>query len=509
MSKFPSANDSISESKESGGRGSQSSPKSSETVELARSLGFKDAIGLSIGTVIGTGVFLKAATMAQQIPSAALILAAWFAAGSLSLIGALCYAELGARFPKAGGEYVYLREAYGDLIAFLFGWTRFWIGSPGSIAAYSVGAATFLSAVVHFPNPVAKNICAVSFIFAFTLLNCMRVSLGAVMQNGLTILKVVMIVGLSSAIYFFGTSLNSEANGVSPSIWGSLSQNWTGFSAFGTAMLASLWAYDGWNNMPMAAGEIKDPQRNVPRALIIGMAVVMGLYLLLNSSFFAVLSIEKIQLSHSNLYPDSFPVATRAAAASFGSWVGPSMVFVLSIAFVISALGAMNGSILTNARIPFAMAQDGLFFRALGQLSRRAGVPAVAVVVQGLLACLLVFSGSWDQLTDYVVFAGWIFYLLTTASLFVFRNRDRKEMTNSKKNQSSTAFPAVKISEDSRNFKTPFYPYLPILFILASMLLLINTVIQAPIQSLTGLGLIILGVPVFYIYSASTKSSRT
>ena len=260
-------------------------------------------------------------------------------------------------------------------------------------------------------------------------------------------------------------------------------------------MLASLWAYDGWNNMPMASGEIKDPQRNIPRALVIGIAVVMGLYLLLNSAFLSTLTMDQVQASYSSLHSEAQPVATRAASAAFGEKMGASIVIVLSIAFVISALGAMHGSILTCARIPYAMARDRLFFKWLGRLNRGARAPFVAVIVQGLLACLLVFSGSWDQLTDYVVFAGWIFYMLATASLFVLRRRDILHDS-----QSGTT--------EKVGFKTPFYPWLPIFFIGASICLLINTLIEAPAQSLTGLAIILLGVPVYYLYSASTKRRR-
>jgi len=478
----------------------EAAQRSSGAPELIRSLGFKDAIGLSIGTVIGTGVFLKAATMAQHTPSASLILIAWLAAGLLSLMGALCYAELGARFPKAGGEYVYLREAYGPLVAFLFGWTRFLIGNPGSIAAYAVGAATFLSAVVHFPDSTARNFCAVGFVVFFSLLNCLRVTLGASVQNALTALKVLMIFGLSCAIYFFGLK-SAHALASSPILLSSGSLHWTGWRAFGTAMLASLWAYDGWNNMPMAAGEIKDPQKNIPRALVIGISVVIGLYLLLNSALLSTLTIDQIQASYSRLHPEALPVATRATSAAFGARMGASIVMVLSIAFVISALGAMHGSILTCARIPYAMAQDELFFKVLGRLNRGAGAPFVAVLAQGLIACLLVFSGSWDQLTDYVVFAGWIFYMLATASLFVFRRRDERHIRSNRSDAQSGAI-------NSFGFKTPFFPWLPILFIGASVCLLVNTVIEAPAQSLTGLAIILFGVPVYYFYSASAKRSR-
>ena len=390
---------------------------------LVRSLGAKDSIGLVIGTVIGTGVFLKASVMTQQVVSVPLVLLAWLVAGVLSLMGSLCYAELGSMYPRAGGEYVFLREAYEDLIAFLYGWMRFWIGNPGSIAAYAVGAATFLGAIVHFPDPMVKSACAISFVVFFSLLNCMAVSFGAGVQNALTVLKILMIAGLAFAVLVFGRGTSVETHAVARAVGGSWYGEWNGWSAFATAMLAALWAYDGWNNMPMAAGEIKDPQKNIPRALGVGMAVVLLLYLLLNFSFFSALSIPEIQNSYSSLHPSALPVATRAAELCFGGVA----VFALSIAFVISALGAMNGSILTCARIPYAMARDGLFFGSLGRLSQKGRVPYLSVLVQGVVASVLAMSGSWDQLTDYVVFAGWIFYALVTGSLFIFRRRLKRE----------------------------------------------------------------------------------
>ena len=463
---------------------------------LVRSLGSRDAIGLVVGTVIGTGVFLKASTMSQQVGSAPLVLLAWLLAGVLSLMGALCYAELGSLFPRAGGEYVFLREAYGDCVAFLYGWMRFWIGNPGSIAAYAVGAATFLGAIVHFQDPMMKSACAVSFVIVFSLLNCMAVSFGAGVQNALTVLKILMIAGLAFAVLVFGRSGAAGASSLASG------HAWTGWSAFGTAMLAALWAYDGWNNMPMAAGEIKDPQKNIPRALGIGMATVLALYLVLNFAYFSALSIPEIQTSYSTLHPDALPVATRAAEMSFGT----GAVIALSIAFVVSALGAMNGSILTCARIPYAMARDGFFFQPLAKLSEKGRVPYVSVLVQGVVACALAMTGSWDQLTDYVVFASWIFYGLATASLFIFRRRQRKARELGASSPVANDGPVEPAAKSK--YLAPFYPFLPMVFAAASILLLINTVVTAPRESLTGLIFIAAGVPFYFYFSKTSKGRR-
>ncbi len=435
---------------------------------LVRSLGLKEALALVVGTVIGTGVFLKAAVMAQQTGSPYWVLAAWAVAGVLSLAGALCYAELGGLFPRAGGEYVYLKEAYGGMAGFLYGWMRFWIGTPGSIAAYAVGAATFLGGLVPLGGGMAgKTVVALGVIGFFSLVNCFSVAFGGRIQSFMTALKIIMILCLTTAIF------TAADTGAWTNLASSSDNSWRGWSAFGTAMIAALWAYDGWNSMPMAAGEIRDPGKNIPRALIIGMLIILGLYGLANLSYFYAMPFDGVLASYSKTNPEALPVATRAAEAAFGKIA----VGLLSVAFVFSALGSMNGSILTGARIPFAMARDNLFFKQLGEVSHASRTPVPAVVAQGLVSALLAMSGTFDQLTDYVVFSSWIFYALVTASLFVFRKR---------------------MPEAVRPYRTPLYPYMPIVFLIVSTLLLINTLITAPRESGIGLAFILAGIPFYY-----------
>lgn len=449
---------------------------------LVRRLGEKEAIALVIGTVIGTGVFLKAAIMASQTGSVLWVMLAWVVAGLLSLTGALCYAELGGLFPRAGGEYVYLREAYGDLVGFLYGWMRFWIGAPGSIAAYAVGAATFLGSFIVMPDGVKTGL-AVAVIATFSLINCFTVALGGRVQILMTYLKVIMIVGLVGAI--FAASFFSAGGGGS---WANLSAatgagSWQGWSAFGTAMIAALWAYDGWNNMPMAAGEIKNPGRSIPRALAFGMLLILGLYAAANLAYFYALPFEEVISSYSSVNRTALPVATKAAQAAFG----PVAVGILSIAFVVSALGSLNGSILTGARVPFAMARDNLFFRQLGEVSHKGRSPVFSVAVQGFIASALALSGTFDQLTDYVVFASWIFYTLATAALFVLRR---------------------KLPDAERPFRTPLFPILPLIFIACSSLLLLNTLWRSPMESGVGLAFLAAGIPVFFLFKRSRDRAR-
>lgn len=443
---------------------------------LSRGLGLKEAMSLVVGTVIGTGVFLKAAIMSQTVGSPAWVLLAWVVAGVLSLVGAFCYAELGSLFPQAGGEYVFLKKSYGDLPAFLFGWMRFCIGSPGSIAAYAVGSATFLKGALGPATQGYETMIALGFILLFTILNCFSVTTGGKIQAFITALKVVMILGLALAIFTVGSAAGSWSNFTPPT-----GGEWQGWSLFGTAMLAALWAYDGWNNMPMAAGEVKNPEKNVPLALVLGMLGILGIYLFINLAYFYALPFGEILASSSKLHPEAPPVATRAAM----SVLGDSAAFALSIAFVVSALGAMNGSILTGARVPYAMACDGLFPAKLANLSVGAKAPVAAVLVQGVISMLLALSGSFDQLTDYVVFSAWIFYALVAFSVIRFR-------------RSHAGTP--------RSFRVPFFPALPLLFVVASLLLLVNTLVTSPKESGTGLVLILLGVPVYLLFKRNNAA---
>lgn len=440
--------------------------------QLSQRLGLGESFSLVVGTVIGTGIFLKTATMTQETGSLWLVLAAWLLAGLLSFMGALAYAELGSRFPKAGGEYVFLRECYGPMPAFLYGWMRFWIASPGSIAAYAVASATFIGGL--FPLFGHQTAMAIGLIVLFTAFNCAGVAFGGFIQTFMTAIKILMITGLSLAIFGGGHGagfLTARGGGAAH-----------GFSGFGAALLAALWAYDGWNNLPMAAGEIRDPQKVIPRALGWGMLAVAIIYVFANISYFRALSLDEIMQSHSTLYPQALPVATKAAVQVFG----PAAIGMLSAAFTFSALGAMNGAILSSARVPFAMARDGLFFRRLGSLSAGAHAPLAALIAQGLCSAALAASGSFDQLTDYVVFSSWIFYAMNVCGLFVLRRRH----------------------SGGSSFRTPFYPWSPILFLLGALALLANTAWSEPRETLIGIAFIAAGLPVYFFVRGKAPAAR-
>ena len=446
--------------------------------KLHVALGLKEAIAIVVGTVIGTGVFLKTAIMANTVGSEAVVMVAWLVAGLLSLTGALTYAELGSLFPKAGGEYIYLKEAYGNTVGFLYGWMRFWIGSPGSIAAYAVGTATFMNMVFHFSDPKSITWIAVSLIILFSGLNCLSVSFGGKLNVILTTIKVLIIFTIIYGAFF----LSSRAgNPIQISLMGS---NWKGWSFFGTAVLAALWAYDGWNNLPMMAGEVRESHKNVPRALIIGTLLILIIYGLINLSYFYALPFSEILSANSKLNPSALPVAAKTAM----TFLGEMGILFLSAAMTISALGAMNGSIMTSSRIPYAMSRDGLFFEKLSELHPQTKSPIYSVITQGFIAIFLALSGSFDQLTDYVVFAGWLFYALCAFSVIIFRK---------------------KLPDAHRSYKVWGYPFVPFLFVGCAILLLINTIMTSPESTAIGLAIIAIGWPVHKFYFAKNMAAKS
>ena len=461
----------------------------SATRELVRALSLRDAIALVL-TVIGTGVFLKTAPMAQLVGSPSKVLLAWLAAGLLSLAGALTYAELGAMMPEAGGEYVYLREAYGGLAAFLFGWTNLVLIATGGVAAVSTALASFLSSfvpldavwatrdfhllgqVVHWRLGI-QQLVAVAVIILFSAINARGVALVARVQWLATIAKLggIAIIVLGAFLLSRTGSWQHLRSPVTAGIVGG------GLSAFGAAMLAALWAYQGWANVAMVAGEIEKPERNVPRALIYGMVIVIVVYLVTNLAYFYALPFSEVLTSNSTAYRDALPVAAKAAYTFFK--YGPQLV---SIAFIVAVIGSLNGIILMNARVPFAMARDGLFFRRLGDLSPTTRVPVIAIWIQAIWASVLTLSGTFDQITTSVIFAVWVFTALVGSSLFVLRR---------------------KLPAAPRRYRALGYPVVPALFVLVAVWLVVNTLMASPVESAAGLVLIALGLP-FFLYFRRT-----
>jgi APA family basic amino acid/polyamine antiporter len=419
---------------------------------------------------------------------------AWLTAGILSLAGALTYAELGAMLPHAGGEYLYVRAAYGDLAGFLNGWMRFVVGSAG-IAALGVGFATFLSAVIPMPSVWVQHefhllgrdihwrigeqeMVAVAAILLFGAINCAGVALGGRLQSVLTAAKVVGI-----AIIVVGAFLFSDGGSTAHFRMPAPAPPWPGLQAFGAAMVSALWACDGWAYMPLVAGEVREPERNIPRALTIGVVVVLALYGLANLAYFWALPFDEILSANSNSHRTALPVAAKTAQTFWGSR-GPA---IISILFMISAAGALNGVVLATARIPFIMSRDGLFFAKLGRVHEVSHVPVWAIAALSVWSSLLALSGSFDQLTDMSVFAYWVFYALAASTVFVLRQKQPDAV---------------------RPYRTLGYPVVPALFILTAVWLLFNTLQTSPVEAAAGLLLISLGLPVFFFYRAPRSFLR-
>ncbi len=454
--------------------------------QLIRGLDFTGATALVAGSMIGTGVFFKAAVMAQLVGSPAMVLAAWTVAGLMSLAGALTYAELGAMLPEAGGEYNYLRAAYGQQTAFLDGWMRS-VVAPAGNAALGAGFATFLSALIPMNGVWAratlhlfgtevpwqlgeKEVVAVALILLFGAANCVGVAFGGRVQTALTAAKAGGILVIIAGAYFFSSGGVANLRTAPAAHFG-------GASAFGAAVLSALWACDGWAFMPMVAGEIRNAARNVPRALIVGVLGVLTLYGLVNLAYFYALPFDQVAGANSNAHRDALPIASAVAATFLGSH-GPAL---FSILCMISTAGALNGVILSLARMPFAMSRDGLLGRSFGELSEKSRVPLVSVVAITLWSAALALSGTFDQLTNLTIFGQWIFYGLTGAAVFVLRR---------------------KMPDKPRPYRVILYPLTPLIFVTAAVALIVNSFSSNPVEAVVGVGLIALGLPVYFYHRA-------
>lgn len=451
-----------------------------ENIALVRGLGLTAAVSVNIANMIGTGVFLKTRVMTCNVGTPGMVIAVWVVAGLLALAGALTYAELTTMMPRAGGEYVFIREAYGRRWGFLFGWTQFFIARTGSQAALAIGFATFLNILTHgalggtyftihpfgFAVPFGHlQLIALATIAVTTLINCGAVSFSGSISTVLTFLKIALVLAVGVGAFLLASgdwhhfALFNDGGacvGVSLAARG-------GLAGFGAAMLGALWAYDGWNNVAPLAGEVKNPQRNLPLAFVGGMLIVGALYVFVNLAYFYVLTPTEIA---------GVATASSVATEVASRFLGATAITMIAAALMVSSFGALHTSVLASARFPYAMSRDRLFFQSLARLSPRTHVPIRALVAQGLWSGVLALSGSYDTLTDYAVFALWIFYGLTTASVFVFRRR---------------------MPDAERPYKTPGYPVIPVIFLLVTGSLLVNTLWTAKDQLVEGAGLILNG----------------
>ena len=446
-------------------------------VDLIRGLGLLPATAIVVGGVIGTGVFLKARVMTCNVDTPGMVIAVWVVAGLLSLTGALTYAELAALMPKAGGEYVFIREAYGRVWGFLYGWTRFFVASTGGTAGLAAGFAIFLNiasgGVVAAQHPLALPMVAAGAIALVTLVNCSAVRVGGRIASAMAAAKVALVLGVG-----LGTLLLADGN------WGHYAMSAAGgacegvpdsarggVAGFGAAMLGALWAYNGWNEVTFVAGEVKEPGRNLPIAIIGGILILAALYVFANVSYFYVLTPAAVA---------GLPLSSAVATEAVTRFLGDGAAGLMAAALAMSVFGSLQVTTLASARIPYAMAADNLFFPALARLSARTHVPIRALVAQGLWAVILVFSGSYDTLTDYAIFAVLIFVALATASVFVFRR---------------------KMPDTARPYRTIGYPVVPILFLLVAGWIIGNTFMATPGRALAGVGLMLAGLPFYWYWS--------
>jgi APA family basic amino acid/polyamine antiporter len=452
---------------------------------LVRGLGPVATTAIVVGNVIGTGVFLKSRVMTCNVGTPGRVITVWIVAGLLSLAGALTYAELAAMWPRAGGEYVFIRNAYSSSLAFLFGWTRFFASGAGSLAALAVGFAIFLNVlltgtlnvtyfsvnVFGYQLPFGRlQLVALSAIAFVTLVNCASVSVGGKFATTLTAIKIGSIVALGVGVLIFarGTWANfllQDSGGACEGVGAAARGGSAGFAA---AMLGALWAYNGWNEMTFVSGEVKNPKRNIPLALATGMIICMVLYVFVNTTYFYVLTPTAVA---------SVPATSSVAAVVVESFLGNIAVALIAAAMMISTLGALHTSTMANSRIPFAMAQDGLFPKPLARVSGRTRVPVRSLLVQGIWAGVLALSGSYDTLTDYVIFVNWLFFALVIVSIFFVRRR---------------------VPQADGAYRAWGYPVVPLLFLATTAWLLISTLTTSPVRSLIGLALVALGLPVYY-----------
>jgi APA family basic amino acid/polyamine antiporter len=443
---------------------------------MSKKLNLLDSTMLVMGSMIGSGIFIVSAAMLRDLGSIENLILAWLVTGVLTLFGALSYAELGAAMPKAGGQYIYLKEAYGKLYGFLYGWTLFTVIQTGTIAAVAVAFAKF--AGVLFPviseNNLLFSIGTFSFstvqllgiavIWMLTLSNFRSVKSGALVQNVFTISKILaLIFVIVAGVYFTAQSpsVNWQWN------WSNLSLEGLGIGLFAAALVGSIFSSDAWNNITFTAGEIEKPEKNLPRALVLGTGGVTILYIFCNLVYVKSLSSAQIEGAEFD----------RVGTVLMNTVFGEVGAIVMAIVIMISTFGCINGLALSGARVFYAMAKDGYFIKSAASLNKQ-GAPQKALIMQAIWTSILTLSGSYGDLLDYVVFAVLIFYILTVAGVFVLRS---------------------KIPNLERPYRVFAYPIVPALYILIALVICISLLVYKPAYSFGGLGIVLLGVPIYFL----------
>jgi APA family basic amino acid/polyamine antiporter len=430
------------------------------TQKLPRVLRFSDLVLLTLGSVIGSGIFIVPATVLTLTGgNLGLALLVWVIGGVLSLLGALTYAELAAMKPESGGLYVFMRDAFGSAVAFLYGWALFLVIASATVATLAVAFSSYLRELMPL-SPGTMKAVAVVMIVAIAVINVLGTRRSANLQNWTTGIKVAAILVMSGFLLSRGDGL-SDTTAVLPAT------GTTALAAIGAAMLGVLWAYEGWHYITYSAGEVVDPQKNFARGIIIGTATLIGIYLLANVAYVAALGVQRSATSE------------RIAAEAVAQILGPDAGKLIALAILISMFSAANAVVLTASRVYFAMAQDGLFFARLGSIHPRWKTPAFAVVASCAWAAVLALSGTFEQLLAYVVFTGWAFYALGAAAIFYYRR---------------------SAPDAPRPFRAPGYPWTPLVFICVAAAIVLNTLFVHPGQAAVGIGLILLGAPVYWFW---------
>ncbi len=438
-----------------------------EPSELPRVLGFWDLIGIIVGGVIGSGIFIVPAAVAAGVESPLLIFAVWAVGGLLCFFGALSFSELGAAYPQAGGMYVYLREAYGPLVSFLFGWTLFLVIDSGAIATLAVAFSS--KYLPHFVDltPLETKLVAVALIAFLAIINYIGVKWGAAVQNILTLIKFGAIVGVCVVVFVFAKG--SAAHFISPAPK-ALSLNL--IASFGVALVATLWAYKGWESSTFSSGEIRNPEKNLPAGLLAGTLIIIGIYLLANFAYLYAFSAGEIARS------------SRIASDAMNFAIGPVGASIIAFIILLSITGATNQNFLCSPRVYFAMARDGLFFKNIARIHPRFLTPHVSIFALTGWSAVLSLSGTFEQLFTYVIFGQWIFFGLTVAAVMILR-RKRPDI--------------------SRPYKTWGYPATPVIFILCALFVSVNTLINEFWNSFAGLAIIFLGLPAYFYWRRKAK----
>ena len=483
-----------------------------ETKNFKRELGLLDSTMIVIGSMIGSGIFIVSADIARTVGSPGYLLLVWLITGAITITAALSYGELAGMLPHAGGQYVYLREAYNPLVGFLYGWTLFLVIQTGTIAAVAVAFAKYTAVLIPLfsENNIlfslfglkisAAQILAILSVVVLTSTNIRGVRTAKIVQNIFTFSKVVALLGLILLAFFIGK--NAAAIGANFSnFWNA---SWTHISngkifsveslsgsmllaAIGVAMVGSLFSSDAWNNITFTAAEVKNPRRNIPLSLFLGTAIVTLLYIGANVAYILVLPLKGSPEGASVVGRGiQFALSDRVATAASSMIFGSPAVVIMAVLIMISTFGCNNGLILAGARVYYAMAKDNLFFKKTGTVNKNS-VPGVALIVQAVWASLLCLSGTYGDLLDYVIFAVLIFYILTIAGIFLLRK---------------------KRPDAERPYKAWGYPFIPALYILAASAISVDLLVFKPMYSWPGMIIVLLGIPVYFIWKKFAKNEN-